>query len=735
MALVTVSGGTVLPGRRLATGGQGEIFAVASPSGFVLKRYLPRTLDSDPALARRLRVMAARRPAEWREAGSGHMNLAWPSEVVLADGRFAGFLMPAVDTRQTVELHRITNPTDRRTAAGPAAWTKGFDWRYLVRTAANLAHATHVLHAAGVVIGDFNESNIRTWREARVTLLDCDSMQIRDPVSGEWFFCRVGRPEFTPPELVRADWASTVRHPSSDLFALAIHLYQLLLEGEHPFRGVWRGDGEKPAVSVLAGRGIWAHQNGGPLAPRPAAISAGLLPPAIAAMFRQAFEDGATDPRARPTAAQWHSALDGLAGQLRQCPANRAHFSPLSHDACPWCRYTPPPARRQRPAEPPRPAIQARPAPPRKRLPRRSAYRAVAKRDRYAMVIAAAVLLALGGLLAAAKLAGTPLPRAVNRAGPGLRQTGPRLLAGASLGTAAVTFSPDGALVATGDINGHAYLWDTATGQRTATLANFSSRAGARIPSADSVAFSPGGGTLAVGTNNGRTYLWNVATVKNTAVLTDAGTSRNSSVNAIAFSPSGALLATGDCNGTSYLWNLGTMKNIAVLTEPAIGHACVTSVAFSPDGTLLATGDTDGRAYLWNLATNRVSAILANGSPVSSVAFNPGGTILATGNKHGTDLWIATTGKPAARLVAPAGFRDVSALAFGPGGEVLAAGNSEGSTVLWNITARRRTATLVDPLETGGSPTGVNTVAISPDGSTLAVGDFNGTYLWNIRRP
>jgi DNA-binding helix-hairpin-helix protein with protein kinase domain len=295
MALSTVSGGTGLPGPKLATGGQGEIFAVSFPSGFVLKRYLRRTLDSDPALARRLRVMAARRPAEWREAGSGHMNLARPSEVVLADGRFAGFLMPAVDSRQTVELHRITNPTDRRTATGTAAWTKGFDWRYLVRTAANLAHATHVLHAAGVVIVDFNESNIRTWREARVTLLDCDSMQIRDPASGEWFFCRVGRPEFTPPELLRADWASTVRHPSSDLFALAIHLYQLLLEGEHPFRGVWRGDGEKPAVSVLASQGIWAHQNGGPLVRRPAAISAGLLPPVIAVMFRRAFEDGAVD--------------------------------------------------------------------------------------------------------------------------------------------------------------------------------------------------------------------------------------------------------------------------------------------------------------------------------------------------------------------------------------------------------------------------------------------------------
>ena len=734
MALATVSGGTVLPGRKLATGGQAEIYAVSSPSGSVFKRYLRRTLDSDPALGRRLRVMADRRPAEWREAGSGHMNLAWPSEVVLADGRFAGFLMPAVDTLQTVELHRITNPTDRRTATGAAAWTKGFDWRYLVRTAANLAHTTHVLHAAGVVIGDFNESNIRAWREARVTLLDCDSMQIRDPVSGEWFFCRVGRPEFTPPELVRADWASTVRHPSSDLFALAIHLYQLLLEGEHPFRGVWRGDGEKPPVSVLAGRGIWAHQNGGPLVPRPAAISAGLLPPAIVAMFRQAFEDGAVDPGARPTAARWHAALDGLAGQLRRCAADGAHFYPRSHDACPWCRYTPPPARRPPPAQPPRPAIQARPAPPRKRLPRRSAYRAVVKRDRYAIVIAAVVLLALGGLLTAATLAGPPVPNAVNlpRAVHG---AGPRLLAGASLGTAAVAFSPNGAMVATGDINGHAYLWDTATGQRTATLANFGSRRAARIPSADSVAFSPGGRMLAVGDNNGSTYLWDVAAVKNTAVLTDGGIRGNRAVDAVAFSPSGALLATGDCNGATYLWKLATLQNIATLTEPAIGRGCVTSVAFSPDGTMLATGDTDGRAYLWNLVTRRVIAILNNRSPVSSVAFSPAGTFLATGNQHGTDLWVAATGQLAVKLVAPVEFRDVSALAFGPGGTMLAAGNSEGSTVLWNITARRRTATLVDPPGTGGSPTGVNAVAISPDGSTLAAGDFNGTYLWDIRRP
>jgi eukaryotic-like serine/threonine-protein kinase len=185
MRLITQSGGTIVPGRKLAAGGQGEVFAVTATRRQVFKRYLPATLASDPSLERRLRVMVEHRPEGWRERGSDHLTLAWPTEVVLADGQFTGFLMPAVDMAETVGLHRVTNPTDRRTATGPTAWARGFTWRYLIRTGANLAHATHVLHQAGVVIGDFNESNIRAWRRAQVTLLDCDSMQITDPASGE----------------------------------------------------------------------------------------------------------------------------------------------------------------------------------------------------------------------------------------------------------------------------------------------------------------------------------------------------------------------------------------------------------------------------------------------------------------------------------------------------------------------------------------------------------------------
>jgi DNA-binding helix-hairpin-helix protein with protein kinase domain len=338
MSYKTASGQRVTLGRKLGFGGEGEIFEVTSLPGTAFKKYLPCAFTRmSPAERTGGKVLAmAARPPQWREVGTGFVTMAWPSQAVLENGRFAGFLMPAVDTRHTVELHQVVNPSARRIATGDSAWARGFSWNYLVRTAANLAHVTQLLHGSGVVVGDFNERNILVSSQARVTLIDCDSMQVRAP-NREVFFCRVGRHDFTPHELIGADWTRTLRHPSSDLFALAIHIYQLLMEGEHPFRGVWKGVGEKPPVLQLARQAIWTHQPGGPLWPRPVAVDFALLPGNIQDMFRRAFEGGAISPTRRPTAQEWFDALNGLALSVRQCRTRRSHFYPPHLRSCPWC--------------------------------------------------------------------------------------------------------------------------------------------------------------------------------------------------------------------------------------------------------------------------------------------------------------------------------------------------------------------------------------------------------------
>ncbi len=146
-------------------------------------------------------------------------------------------------------------------------------------------------------------------------------------------------PEFTPPELAHANLAATVRHSSSDLFALAIHIYQLLMQGEHPFRGVWNGPGEIPDIGIRTARGIWAHRTGGILTPRPSAIPINHLPDSLVTLFRRTFEDGAKDPNRRPEPAEWHRELTYLSQHLKTCKADPTHIYHDKLKVCPWCAH------------------------------------------------------------------------------------------------------------------------------------------------------------------------------------------------------------------------------------------------------------------------------------------------------------------------------------------------------------------------------------------------------------
>ena len=163
MALLTQSGQRVIEGRRLAAGGEGEIFQVVAPPGLAFKRYFRTVLDRNPSHPTASRQWSTSARAVKRRTDRALM-LAWPEAAAFDGGQFAGFLMPLIDTANTVELHRVTNPTDRRDATGSTTWLRSFTWRYLIATAANLALATQTVHETDSVIGDFNQRNIRVSR-------------------------------------------------------------------------------------------------------------------------------------------------------------------------------------------------------------------------------------------------------------------------------------------------------------------------------------------------------------------------------------------------------------------------------------------------------------------------------------------------------------------------------------------------------------------------------------------
>src|SRR5438445_13298846 len=84
----------IVLGRKIGGGGEGDVYLVAGQPGFVAKIYAKPTRDVGEKLAR----MIDHPPSGRRDAG-GHVNLAWPSELLYDSPRRAacvGFLMPYV---------------------------------------------------------------------------------------------------------------------------------------------------------------------------------------------------------------------------------------------------------------------------------------------------------------------------------------------------------------------------------------------------------------------------------------------------------------------------------------------------------------------------------------------------------------------------------------------------------------------------------------------------------------
>jgi TonB family protein len=312
----------LLPGSELGAGGQAAVYPAAGRPDRVAKVYREPT----PEQERKLRLMLLRRPA------GAQGIFAWPVDLLHdGDGRFAGLLLPRVDGK--LRLFELYNPATRRDRA-PL-----FHHGLLHRAARNLAASFHKLHEAGFVVGDVNESNVLVGEDGRVVLIDTDSFQVRDPATGTVFRCPVGRPEFTPPELREHPFAEVDRGPEHDRFGLGVLVFQMLMEGTHPFAGRWRGEGEPPSVQerIAAGHFPYAGLPGVPLEPARTAPPLEVLDPGLRTLLVRCFVDGHRDPAARPDAAEWRNALAAAERALVACERNEQHLHGGHLDACPWC--------------------------------------------------------------------------------------------------------------------------------------------------------------------------------------------------------------------------------------------------------------------------------------------------------------------------------------------------------------------------------------------------------------
>jgi WD40 repeat protein len=270
-----------------------------------------------------------------------------------------------------------------------------------------------------------------------------------------------------------------------------------------------------------------------------------------------------------------------------------------------------------------------------------------------------------------------------------------------------VTFSPDGALLATASADRTCLVWDIIADAKVA-----------RLPHDDAVAtvaFNPTGDRLATAGADGLVQVWDFRAERQVAKF-----KHDAPVAELTFSPDGSRVATASNDRTARIWEYGTNQIARTLQH----ERAVTSVAFYPDGASLVTASVDKGARVWDVGTGYLIAHWEHEDAVRAIVFNHDGTAFATASDDHT-----------ARIFDPVRLEEilrlmhrgrVTAVAFSPDGRYLASGNEDGTARVWDVKIGFEAAHVIHRGQ-------VRSVHFSPDSTELATASSDGTAsIWDV---
>ena len=292
----------------------------------------------------------------------------------------------------------------------------------------------------------------------------------------------------------------------------------------------------------------------------------------------------------------------------------------------------------------------------------------------------------------------------------------------------AVSFSPDGKVIASASFDKTIKLWQVSTGKLLTTLDGHQERLW-------SLRFSPDGKTLASSSYDSTIKLWNVA--DGTLKKTIFGHNKTQ-VRSVDFSPDGKLLASSDSHGWIKLWNAkdGTLiKSIPAHRTKKGRSWWVTAIKFNRDGKILASTSSDKTVKLWELengSLNLLKILKGHRGNVRTVDFHPNNNYLASAGADGmVKLWDINKGEELQTL---RGHRNpVWTVQFTSDGKRLVSASSDSTIKLWNLQDAKNTNTKPQTLK--GHHGRVWSINISPDGKTIASGGWDKTIrLWSLEK-
>ena len=231
-----------------------------------------------------------------------------------------------------------------------------------------------------------------------------------------------------------------------------------------------------------------------------------------------------------------------------------------------------------------------------------------------------------------------------------------------------------------------------------------------------SVSYSPDGGLIALGS-------------KKEIQLIDAATGApvgtqllgaRAGVQSLAFGADGRSLASGSLAGDVEVYDLA---NQPLTRRVDVGTASISAIAFGHDGNVMASAGSDGVIRFWNTATwQQIGQTPSGGGATPPLAFSADGKILASADgKHLIHLWDAATGQQLGATLDPK-TTSVWCLALSPDGKWLAVGGSEYLLTVWDVSSRQQLASRYSgtgAINIYDQDKAVKSVGFEPDSSGL----------------
>ena len=205
-----------------------------------------------------------------------------------------------------------------------------------------------------------------------------------------------------------------------------------------------------------------------------------------------------------------------------------------------------------------------------------------------------------------------------------------------------------------------------------------------------SVAFSPDGKWLAAGGADSLVHVWSVTDKKHVTSLKE----HTDWIDKVAFSLDGKFLVSAGEDRTALVWEVGTWKRLARLEE----KDPVRGAVFSLDGQfvlLAVAGASDQALRLRKRADGELARATDLGASVPGdvVWFPPTNRIFVPCRDATIKVFDGGNGNLVANLIGHAGW--VDRVAISPDGARLASASSDGTVKLWSAADGRLLATLV----------------------------------------